>query len=470
MAGNYHIVLLPWLAFGHMLPFLELAKRLAAKGIHVSFISTHRNIKRLPPISPNLESRLSFVKIPLPQVEGLQESKEATIDLPVEQVPFLKMAYDGLKPAVEKLLEETLPDLIICDFVSFWVPEIAAKYGVLSAYFSVFSAATLAFGGPPAELKTGSKRRQPEDLMVSPDWFSFPSTVAHQGDRARKIHASLNVPDESGMSSGQRMAETIEGCDFITLRSCREFEGEYIGVLEKLYRKPVLPVGLLPPPTERLSKNDTERDAEIWSNTLDWLDRKTLKSVVFVGFGSEYKITRDQVNELAFGLELSELPFIWVLGMPLGVEDGLDILPQGFRTRVANRGMVCLGWAPQLEILAHPAIGGCLFHSGWGSILESLHHGHALILLPMIADQGLNSRLLVDKGVALEVERGEDGVSFTRQEIAKSMRHVMVDPAGEPLRQKAHQMRAIVANQELHESYIHQFLQHVMNPRERGIS
>ncbi|KAG9440192.1 hypothetical protein H6P81_020357 [Aristolochia fimbriata] len=363
MAESSHIVLLPWLAFGHMLPFLELGKRLAARGIHVSFISTHKNIKRLPPLPPDLESHFGFVEIPLPQVEGLQGSSEATIDIPVEQVPFLKMAYDGLKPRVEKLLEEMQPDLVICDFVSFWVPEIAAKHGVLSAYFSVFSAATLAFGGPPEELRTGSQRRQPEDLMVSPEWFTFPSSVAHRGDRARKIHASLNAPDESGMSSGQRMAETIEGCDFVTLRSCKEFEGEYITLLEKLYKKPVLPI-------------------------------------------------------------------------------------------------VCSGWAPQLEILAHPAIGGSLFHAGWGSILESLYHGHALLLLPMIADQGLNARLLVDAGVAFEVERGADGVSFSRHEIAKSMKHVMVDPAGELLRQKAQQMKAIVANQELHEGYTSQFLQH----------
>jgi hypothetical protein len=30
--GGLEVVVFPWLAFGHMIPFLELSKRLAAKG------------------------------------------------------------------------------------------------------------------------------------------------------------------------------------------------------------------------------------------------------------------------------------------------------------------------------------------------------------------------------------------------------------------------------------------------------
>jgi UDP:flavonoid glycosyltransferase YjiC (YdhE family) len=34
------VVVFPWLAFGHMLPFLELSKRLAARGHAIAFVST----------------------------------------------------------------------------------------------------------------------------------------------------------------------------------------------------------------------------------------------------------------------------------------------------------------------------------------------------------------------------------------------------------------------------------------------
>ncbi|KAJ0046445.1 hypothetical protein Pint_05383 [Pistacia integerrima] len=59
-AKQLHVAMFPWLAFGHMIPYFELAKRIAQKGHKVSFISTPRNIKRLPKIPPNLSSLMNF--------------------------------------------------------------------------------------------------------------------------------------------------------------------------------------------------------------------------------------------------------------------------------------------------------------------------------------------------------------------------------------------------------------------------
>ena len=78
-----------------------------------------------------------------------------------------------------------------------------------------------------------------------------------------------------------------------------------------------------------------------------------------------------------------------------------------------------MGWVPQKEILAHPSIGGSLFHSGWGSAIEMLQFGHCLVVLPFIYDQPVNARVLVEKDLAIEVEREEDG-SFSRDGIAKA--------------------------------------------------
>jgi len=112
----------------------------------------------------------------------------------------------------------------------------------------------------------------------------------------------------------------------------------------------------------------------------------------------------------------------------------------------------------QVEILAHPAIGGCLFHAGWGSIIESRGFGHPQILMPMVADQNLNAKLLVEKGIGLEVQMNKDG-SFDRDAIAKSTRQVMVDTEGEALRLKAAQIQGVFANQDLHENYVNNLIQ-----------
>ncbi|TKY58729.1 UDP-glycosyltransferase 91A1 [Spatholobus suberectus] len=85
-----HIVMFPWLHFGHIIPNLELAKLIAQKGHHVSFVSTPTNIQRLPKLSPNLAAPIKFVKLPLPKVDNLPENTEATSDVPYDVVPSLK--------------------------------------------------------------------------------------------------------------------------------------------------------------------------------------------------------------------------------------------------------------------------------------------------------------------------------------------------------------------------------------------
>ncbi|KAK9130033.1 hypothetical protein Sjap_010520 [Stephania japonica] len=456
MDANYQVIVFPWFAFGHMLPFLEFSKRLAANSIHVHFVSSPKNIQRLPTIPKDLASLINLVQIPLPSVEGLPENAEATIDLPLEQVQYLKKAYDEMQGSFEKLVGQILPDLVVFDFISCWVPETAAKFGIPSAFLSAFSAATLAFIGPPAELRSNSRVKE-EDFQVVPEWIPFPSTVAYPSFQAKQICHNINIPDVTGKSSGERLAVTLEGCSFVLVRGCEEFDGEYIHLLHELYQKPVIPVGLLPPrPIDRTSTRTKEAN---WSDNFTWLDKHSPRSVLFVGFGSEYKLSIDQVHELAYGLELADIPFIWALKKPEGINSS-NLLPPGFQDRILDRGLVCLGWAPQLEILDHPAIGGCIFHSGWGSIVESLFYGHNLILLPMMADQGLNARLMVDKGIGLEVERSADG-SFTRTAIARSIRLVMFKQEGEPLRVKAGQMRSIFANQALHENYTKRFVQFI---------
>ncbi|CAI0463607.1 unnamed protein product [Linum tenue] len=86
-------------------------------------------------------------------------------------------------------------------------------------------------------------------------------------------------------------------------------------------------------------------------------------------------------------------------------------LPDGFQDRVSGRGLVLDGWAPQVTILNHPAVGGFLSHCGWNSLLEAVAAGVPILGWPMEADQFVNARLLVeDLGVAVKVCEGADTV------------------------------------------------------------
>jgi hypothetical protein len=349
---QFHVMMFPWMAFGHMIPFLELSKQLAAKGIRISFISTQRNVQRLPSIPSDLAENIKFVELPLPSVDGLPENCEATVDLQEEQIPYLKKACDGLKAPIERLIHKDPPHLILFDIIQCWIPETAAKFGVPCALFSAYSASVLTFAGPPAELKSINKRTKPEDFTVPPIWVPFPSLVSYRPDQAAEYLQHVYSPDITGMSAGQRIAKTLDGCNFVSLRSCQELEGKYLSLLEELLRKPVLPVGLLPPSLRFEKNNHIDTN---WSTTFNWLEKQRPKSVVFVGFGTEYKMPVEQVHELAYGLELSKLHFLWILRNPKGLSSS-ELLPGQFLDQISDRGMVSLGWAPQVR-LKHTYLG-----------------------------------------------------------------------------------------------------------------
>uniref|UniRef100_A0A7N2LID2 UDP-rhamnose:rhamnosyltransferase 1 n=1 Tax=Quercus lobata TaxID=97700 RepID=A0A7N2LID2_QUELO len=432
---HLHVVMLPGPTFGHLIPFFQLSVALAKAGIHVSFVSTPGNIQRLPKLPPNLATLINMVEFPLPSLGNdlLPEGAEATIDVPVEKADYIKAAYDRLQYPISQFIAEQLPDWIIIDFSGHWAVEIAQNYNIGLVYFSVFSAATaIFFGHPPDYYFVGEHQKKawpsPESMTKPPKWVSFPSSVAYRGYEAIGLHAGVYAENASGISDAARFTEVLRACKALAIRSCREFEGEYLSLHEKLMGKPVIPVGLLPQERHGVIGSDSS-----WKMIFEWLDKQEPKK-----------------------------PF-WAI-------DDADSLPLGFIDITSGKGMVCMSWVPQMEILAHPSIGGSLFHSGWGSAIEMLQFGHCLVVLPFIYDQPLNARLFVEKGLAVEVERGEDG-SFSRDGIAKAVRLFMVSKEGDKFKARVREAAAIFRDENLHQMcYIGHFVEYLKHGMEEGFA
>nr|XP_048334418.1 UDP-glycosyltransferase 91A1-like [Ziziphus jujuba var. spinosa] len=459
MAENhkFHIALFPWLAFGHMIPFLELAKLIAQKGHRVSFLCTPRNINRLPKLPPNL---INFVNLPLPHVEGLPEDAEATIDVPYHTIQYLKKAYDGLQEPVTLFLQSSNPNLIIYDFAPYWVAPIASKLGIKTSFFSILISPSLAFAGPPSVLKGESSvnyeiRTKPEDYTVPPKWIDFPTTVAFRYCEIKRIFDVVS-PNDSGVSDIYRMGAAIESCDVVAIRGCIDFEPEWFRLLQNIYNKPVLPIGQLSPAGDQNDNGDDETEIENWLKMKSWLDKREKGSVVYVAFGSEAKPGREEVTEIALGLEKSQLPFFWVLRLTQAAT-----LPEGFEERIQGRGVVWKTWAPQLNILAHDSVGGYLTHSGWSSVVESLKFQRALILLPLTADQGINARILEEKKMGYNVPRNDRDGSFTSNAVAESLRLVMVEENGKTYRDRVKEMSGLFGDMDRQDRYLDAFLDHL---------
>ncbi|CAM8893991.1 unnamed protein product [Rhodiola kirilowii] len=460
-----HIVMFPWLAFGHMIPYLELAKLIAAKGHRVSFLSTPRNINRLPKLPSNLSHCLNLVNLKLPQSDGnIPKDAEATIDVPYDKVQYLKQAYDGMEKQIVEFLEAEKPDWILHDFAAYWLNSAAKNHGIGCAYFSIFTPPMSCITPPTSDLLDGEDdRRTLEDFSVPPKWIPFETKVAFRYFEIKRIFDFVDGLNVSGITDIERANLTIKGCDLMCVRGCSQFDRKWIELLEKLHGKPVIPVGQLPttPPND---EQDDESKTEEWLWIKAWLDQQDATSTVYVSFGSEAKPRQEELNELAYGLEMSGLPFFWVLRTKRGsYDEDVVKLPEGFEDRVAGRGLVYTSWVPQLKILSHRSIGGFLSHSGWSSVVEALMFSKALVLVTFLADQGINARVLEEKMIGYSVPRRENDGWFSRESVAESLRMVMVEEEGKVYRDKAKEMSKLFGDRVLQDAYVTNLLSHLQS-------
>jgi hypothetical protein len=169
--------------------------------------------------------------------------------------------------------------------------------------------------------------------------------------------------------------------------------------------------------------------------------------VLYVCFGSQKLLKREQMEALAFGLERSGIRFVWVVKVPTMEEqiEGYGSVPDGFEDRVSGRGFVVKGWAPQEAILGHRVVGGFLSHCGWNSVLEAVVAGVGILGWPMEADDFLNARLMVeDMGMAVRVCEGGDFVPDP-DELGRVISEVMSGDSPQKRRAKLMKEEAVGA-------------------------
>lgn len=447
-----HFLLFPWLAQGHINPFVELSKALAMNGHTVSFLSTPLNISRIKSslTTQDWPGRIDLLEMPLPPTEGLTPGAECTADVPKEMAAPLKNAMDSMEKPFRSLLGQISPDYVVHDFSQYWTQSVAAEMGVASVFFIVFSPATCAHVFHPAKLQ--NRQITVEELAAPPRGFPSSAISFRLYEAQGALPSYRGVPGQ--LSPPSRLARCLEGCVAVAVKSSFEDEEKYIRYFQDVISVPVLSVGPLMPvaqPVASVSKG---------SYLLEWLDQQREASVVFVSFGSETFLSREEVRELALGLEASGLLFLWSLRSPEA--DPLGLLPEGFQTRTRDIGIITREWVPQVRIVSHPAVGGYLSHAGWSSAMEALSFGVPLILLPTKFDQFLNARqIAAELKAGIEIERGDDG-SFLKENVSQTLRMVMAGEEGKHLRSKAAEVRDIlVGNIGRQQTYIDHFVERI---------
>ncbi|CAI9776857.1 unnamed protein product [Fraxinus pennsylvanica] len=420
---NPRVIMFPWLAHGHIFPYLELAKKLSQKNFQIYFCSTAINLSSISKVIEKnfFNISIELVELLLPSWPELPPHYHTTKNVPPNLLPQLLQAFQMSSSNFSDIINTLKPDLLVYDLFQPWSAGLASSLGIPAVHFS--SAGAIMYTFYHHEFTYGNA--------------AFPYQTIYLRDYERINRNFRSIIKDAGEDFA--FGNYKRSCDIVLMNSCRSIEGKYIDYLSTLCQKRVVAVGPL------VTQPDNEEE---YSEIMQWLSQKNQFSTVFISFGSENYLSTEQIEEMARGLELCDVNFIWVVRFPVGNTTRIEeTIPAGFIERVKERGMIVQGWAPQAKILAHQSIGGFMSHCGWSSIVESIYFGVPVIAMPLKLDQPLNARLMVEIGAAVEVVQN-DGGGFNGEEVAKAIKMVVLEKTGEGMRSKAIELRSKMKDEE----------------------
>ncbi|XP_024995114.1 UDP-glycosyltransferase 89A2-like [Cynara cardunculus var. scolymus] len=428
-----HILVFPFPAQGHMLPLLDLTRHLANHGLTITILVTPKNLSILTPLLSS-SSNIQSLVFPFPPHPSLPSAVENVKDIGNHgNLPIINSLANLQDPIIHWFHSHPNPPVaIIADFFLGWTHYLAGKLGIPKITFfssGAFLTAVLDHVCHHMTLVCSQEVTIFQDLPNSP---SFPRDQLPSLARFYKE----SDPEWDLVLDGHMMNASSWGWVVNTFDALESRYMEYL--TEKIGHGRVFGVG----PVSLLGGSDFmtrgQSGSESGSDVVKWLDGKPEGSVLYVCFGSQVFLTNDQIEALAIGLEQSGVYFVWVM-KPESVD------PAGMGS---GRGMVIKGWAPQVSILSHQAVGGFLSHCGWNSVLEAIVAGVMILAWPMEADQYVNARLLVEEhGVAVRVCEGRNSVPDSA-ELAHTIAESMSVDNTEMLKAKELKGKAIEAVKE----------------------
>ncbi|KAK6122622.1 hypothetical protein DH2020_043637 [Rehmannia glutinosa] len=336
-------------------------------------------------------------------------------------MPTLMEAFQMSSSNFSDIITNLKPDLLIYDGFQPWSAKIASSQNIPSVLFATTGSTAFSFYHHHHTNKTY-------------DNFPFPAIFLTEYEKRDLIAqaGSIIVEDiDEGFAYGILKLSS----EIVLIKSCRGIEGKYMDYLSTLCDRKIVPTGPL-----ITTNGEKNQESGNYSEVMDWLSQKSQFSTLYISFGSENYLSKEQMQELAKGLELSGVNFIWVVRSPIGSEISIEeTLSQELLDKIKQKGLVLQGWAPQAEILAHSSVGGFMSHCGWSSITECVYFGVPVVAAPLKFDQPVNCRMAVEAGVGVEVMRDENGM-FDGNGVAKAINEVILEESGEKLRFKAREM------------------------------
>nr|AYC63492.1 UDP-glycosyltransferase [Scoparia dulcis] len=451
-----NVVLFPFLAQSHIIPFLALAQHIAQKGYSITFVNTPLNIRNLQKSLPQaFSSSITFAELPFNSSDhGLPPDIESTDSLPGRLMgQFIRAATSSLSLPFKNLISHLVTDdqdchkpiCVISDFFFSWVSDISHEFGIFHAIFGTVGGFGMACYYS-MWLNLPHTRSSDQNFLL-PD---FPEAGKMRTNQVLPPILSSRENDP-GTIFNQRMLTAWANSDALILNTLEDVDEKGLMYFRRKLGIHVWGIGPVLLPEQYRSKHTT-----CAKECIDWLDRKEADSVIYISFGSQNvnAISASQMMELAKALDASGKNFMWVLRPPVEFDTNAEVefvpeewLPDGFVRRVQDeeRGLIVEKWAPQMEILAHESVGVFISHCGWNSVLEALKNGVPILSLPMGGDQIYNAKFLVEEvGVCVELARGSN-FQVVQEDIMEKIELVMGEnERGKEIRRKAEEIKEMV--------------------------
>ncbi|KAL9234532.1 hypothetical protein vseg_009393 [Gypsophila vaccaria] len=439
-----HIVFIPTPGMGHLIPLVELAKRiLNTQPFTISFLVPCEGLPtqaQKSVLGALPEDRADSYFLPPVNLDDLSSDSKIETRIShtlIRSLPDVRAHLRDLQSTCGSHLTALVVDIFGTDAF-----DVAWEFGMKPYTFFPSNAMSLSFflHLPKLDAQVSSEYRD----MIEP--VRLPGSVPLQGK-------DLLDPVQDRKNDGYKWvlhhATRYKLAEGILVNSFIELEEGSLNALKNPESgfPPVYPVG----PLIQTGGSDRVVDG---SGCLSWLDEQPRGSVLFVSFGSGGTLSYDQLIELANGLEISEQRFLWVVRSPndkvanaayfsneIERNNPLNFLPKGFLDRTKGRGLVVPNWAPQVDVLKHESTGGFLTHCGWNSILESVVHGLPLIAWPLYAEQRMNAVMLTEGlKVALRPKADENGL-VGRIQITTVVKGLMEGEEGKQIRNKMKELK-----------------------------
>ncbi|KAJ0027263.1 hypothetical protein Pint_35674 [Pistacia integerrima] len=312
---NPHILIIAYPLQGHVIPVVNLALKLASNGLTITFVNTHSIHHQQTRAQHNkteddlfAEARKSGLDI---RYRTVSDGLPLGFDRSLNHDQFMESLLHVFSAHVDELvgnIVEMNPEVscLITDTFFVWSSMIAKKYNLVNISFWTETALVFTLYYHMDLLRSHGHFDSVDNREDTIDYI--PGVAAIE---PKDLMSYLQAADTRTVVHQiiSKSFENVRKTDFIICNTVQELESETISALQK--KHPFFAIGPIFPTGFTKSVVTTS----LWSEyeCTQWLNTKPHSSVLYLSFGSYAHVSKEEIEEIALGLLLSEVNFIWVL-------------------------------------------------------------------------------------------------------------------------------------------------------------